>query len=139
MTNETKYTKPLPRPNRLSRPYWDAAKEHKLVIQHCKTCGEKWMCPSNRCPECLNMDVEWIPVSGKGKLWSWVIFHQLYYDGFRADLPYNVAYVELEEGPRARLCTNLVGDISKAKCDAPVEVVFDDVTPEITLPKFRLI
>lgn len=139
MTQST-YTKPLPRPNRLSKPYWDAAREHKLVVLHCKDgyCNTKWMPPSDRCPTCLKTDIEWIPASGRGKIWSWVIFHQPYIDGFKGDLPYNVAYVELEEGPLCRLVTNLVEcDPKTLKCDMPVEVVFDDVTPEITLPKFR--
>ena len=136
MTNATTYNKPLPKPSRLSRPYWEAAKRHELVIQNCKDCSRKWMPPSNRCPSCLGMNVEWVKASGKGKVWSWVVFHQPYFAGFRDELPYNVAYVELEEGPR--LLTSIVGgDLSKFVCDMPVEVVFDDVTDEITLPKFK--
>jgi uncharacterized OB-fold protein len=74
--------------------------------------------------------------SGRGMIWSWVVFWQRYFAAFEADIPYNVAYVELEEGPR--LMTNLVEyDPASIRCDMPVEVVFDDVTPEVTLPKFR--
>ena len=62
--------------------------------------------------------------------------HQRYFAAFEADLPYNVAMVELEEGPR--LMTNLIDiDSTQIHCDMPVEVVFEDVTSEITLPKFR--
>jgi uncharacterized OB-fold protein len=64
------------------------------------------------------------------------VFHQRYFPAFEADLPYNVAYVELQEGPR--LMTNLVEcEADDIRCDMPVEVVFEDVTPEISLPKFR--
>jgi uncharacterized OB-fold protein len=134
--SESSYKKPLPRPNRLSTPYWEGAKAHELRILHCLACSNKVLPPSNHCPRCLQTELEWVTASGRGKVWSWVVFHQRYFPAFEDDLPYNVAYVELDEGPR--LMTNLVecapGDIH---CDMPVEVVFDDVTPEISLPKFR--
>jgi hypothetical protein len=65
-----------------------------------------------------------------------VLFHQSYYRGYDGELPYNVAEVELDEGPR--LLTNLVG-IANEQIHAgmAVEVVFDDATSEITLAKFR--
>lgn len=130
------YKKPLPRPNRLSQPYWDAARKHELLIVSCKSCGHKWLPPSDLCPKCLSRDIEWVKASGRGKVWSWVIFWQRYFAAFAEDIPYNVVYVELDEGPR--LMTNLVdADPAAIVCDMAVEVVFDDVTPEITLPKFR--
>jgi len=134
--SESTYKKPLPRPNKLSRPYWEGAKAHELRVVRCTVCGHKFLPAADRCPKCLSKDLEWIKASGRGKVWSWVVFHQRYFAAFEDDLPYNVAYVELEEGPR--LMTNLVDcDPSLIRCDMPVEVVFDDVTPEITLPKFR--
>src|SRR3954447_21111641 len=134
--SEATYNKPLPRPNRLSAPYWQGAKQHELRIVNCTACGHKFLPAADRCPKCLSKDLEWVEASGRGKVWSWVVFHQRYFAAFEADLPYNVAYVELEEGPR--LMTNLVDcDAADIRCDMAVEAVFDDVTPEITLPKFR--
>jgi uncharacterized OB-fold protein len=69
-------------------------------------------------------------------LFSFVIYHRLYHPGFKGDLPYNVSVVELGEGPR--LLTNIVGTPNdELEVGMPVEVVFDDVTDEVTLPKFR--
>ena len=134
--SESVYKKPLPRPNRISGPYWEGAKAHELRLVRCRACDHKFLPAADRCPHCLSKDLEWVKASGRGKVWSWVVFHQRYFASFEADIPYNVAYVELEEGPR--LMTNLVEcDPDLIRCDMPVEVVFDDVTPEITLPKFR--
>lgn len=134
--SEAAYDKPLPRPNRLSLSYWEGARQHELRILGCTACGHKFLPAADRCPKCLGKELEWDAASGRGKVWSWVVFHQRYFPAFESDLPYNVAYVELEEGPR--IMTNLVdcdpGDIC---CDMPVQVVFDDVTPEMTLPRFR--
>jgi uncharacterized OB-fold protein len=134
--SESTYQKPLPRPNRLSAPYWEGAHQHELRILHCSACGHNFLPAADRCPQCLGKQLEWVKSSGRGKVWSWVVFHQRYFAAFEADLPYNVAYVELDEGPR--LMTNLVEcDADAIRCDMPVEVVFDDLTPEISLPKFR--
>jgi uncharacterized protein len=130
------YQKPLPRPTRLSRPFWEGTKRHELLLLNCNQCGKIWFPPSSRCPRCLSTDCEWKPASGRGKVWSWIVMWQRYFPAFESEIPYNVAYVELEEGPK--LMTNIVGcDNEAILCDMPVEVVFEDVTPEITLPKFR--
>jgi uncharacterized OB-fold protein len=135
VTSES-YAKPLPRPNRLSQPFWDGAKRHELLLQKCSACGHVWFPPSLRCPKCLSTEYEWSKASGRGKVWSWIVMWQRYFPAFETDIPYNVAYVELEEGPK--LMTNIVGcDNDAIHCDMPVEVVFEDVTPEITLPKFK--
>ena len=130
------YKKPLPRSNRLSTPYWEAAKAHEFRLQRCSDCGAWRFPPSERCHECLSTSYEWQAASGRGRVWSWIRMWQKYYPAFESEIPYVVAYVELDEGPK--LMTNLVGvsedDIA---CDMAVEVVFDDVTPEFTLPKFR--
>lgn len=74
-------------------------------------------------------------MSGIGKVWSFTIFRQLYFKSFGQDLPYNVAFIELKEGPK--LISNLVGCLNEEiKCDMPVKVTFDDVTDDITLPRF---
>jgi hypothetical protein len=133
---ETSYRKPLPRINELSGPHWEGLKRHELLIQRCIACGKHWFPPSHRCPACLSIEYEWAPVSGKAHLWSWIHMWQRYYPAFEAEIPYNVAYVELEEG--VRMMTNLVDvDLEDLRCDMPLEPVFEDVTADVTLLKFR--
>jgi uncharacterized OB-fold protein len=132
----TEYSKPIVVPSEDSAPFWAAAKRHKLSLQKCGTCGSFRFPPSPLCPECTSMGGDWTELNGRGKVFSFVVFHRAYHKGFEADLPYAVALVELEEGPR--LVSNIVGiPPDKVRCEMPVEVVFDDVTPECTLPKFK--
>ena len=134
--SETAPRRPMPRINTLNAPYWQAAKRHELHIQRCTECGHRWFPPASRCPHCLSTAYEWAPASGRGKVWSWIVMWQRYFPAFEGRIPYNVAYVELDEGPR--LMTNIVDcDASDLHCDLPVEVTFEDVTDEITLPVFR--
>lgn len=135
MTTST-YNKPLPVISGLNAPFWEAAKKHELRLQRCRTCGRFFYPASSLCPFDWSKDFEWAPVSGRGKVTSWVVFHQEYFPGFEPDLPYNVVQVELEEGPR--ILSNLRGvNNDEIRFDMPVEVWFDDVTAEVTLPKFR--
>lgn len=135
MTGE--YEKPLPQIDDLSRPFWEAARRRELVLQKCQECGHYRHPPGNTCPRCLSDKLEWVKASGQGTVYTWTVFHQVYHRAFARDVPYAVVVVELAEGPR--LVTNLVGvraeDITVGM---PVEVVFEDITPEITLPKFHL-
>jgi uncharacterized OB-fold protein len=132
----TAYAKPLPQITPEMRPFWDAARRHQLVVQRCGGCGIHRFPARDICSRCLSREAEWVPVSGRGSVFSWAVMHQLYHPGFAADVPYAVVVVELEEG--ARLVSNLVGcPIGELAPGMPVEVTFDDVTPEVTLPKFR--
>jgi len=130
------YARPLPRITPDNRPFWEAARRHELRLQRCTECGRFRYPPSSVCPGCLGESAEWARVSGQGIVTTWVVFHKLYFPAFAADLPYNVVQVELAEGPR--LTANLVGVANDAiRVGLPVEVVFDDVAPEVTLPRFR--
>ena len=101
------YTKPLPHPNEVSQPFWDAAKRHELQIQRCNACGTHIFYPREACSQCLSPDLIWIPVSGKGTLYSYTIAQAPTHPAFAEDVPYVIAIVKLEEGPR--ITTNLVG------------------------------
>lgn len=132
------YNKPLPRPlnPELTRPFWEAAKRHELVMPRCKTCDQLFFYPRSECPRCLGSDLEWVPVSGRGRLHSFTIINQPVNAAFRDDVPYVYAVVQLLEGPR--MISNLVEcDVESVSVDMPVEAVFDDVTPEWTLVKFK--
>src|SRR3954452_5094622 len=104
--SESTYKKPLPRPNRLSTPLYEGAKRYELLLQRCSVCHTWRFPPSERCPNCLSTEYAWEAASGRGRVWSWIVMHQRYYAAFESDLPYNVAYIVLDEGPK--LMTNLV-------------------------------
>ena len=130
------YTKPLPYPNEVSQPFWDAAKRHELRIQRCNACGTHIFYPREACSQCLSPDLIWIPVSGKGTLYSYTIAQAPTHPAFAEDIPYVIAIVKLEEGPR--ITTNLVGCLpDEVTIGMPVMASFEEVTPEVTLVKFR--
>ncbi len=130
------YQKPLPAITSLNQPYWSALKRRELRLQQCGACAKVWSPPAPVCPRCWSRDFTWTRLSGWGRVTSWVVFHQAYFKSFAHEVPYNVAEVELEEGPR--LLTNLVGiGNGEIRTGMAVEVVFEDVTDEITLAKFR--
>jgi uncharacterized OB-fold protein len=137
MSTKAEYKKPLPNLNNpRTKPFWEAAKRHELRFQRCPNCGYYRYPPALRCPECLAENDDWAQVSGRGKIWSFNVYHHNYAKAFESELPYNTALVELEEGPR--LITNIVGISNEdLRCEMPVEVYFDDVTDEVTLVKFK--
>jgi hypothetical protein len=130
------YAKPLPTLNEENRPFWDACRSGKLALQKCEQ-GHLRYPISAVCPQCLSTQYTWSEVSGRGTVFSYIVFHQAYHPAFKADLPYNVALVQLEEGPR--MYSNIVGTPNdRVRIGDAVEAVFDAVTPEITIPRFRL-
>ena len=130
------YIKPLPAYDNVNRPYWDAAKAHEFVLQKCLDCGNIQFPPAGVCSNCLSDNLGWVKASGRGKVWSFNVFHQVYWPAFKDEVPYNVAWIELEEGPM--IISHLVGIKNEdIQVDMPVVVVFDDITEEWTLPKFK--
>jgi uncharacterized OB-fold protein len=133
---EKGYRKPLPRIDEESRGFWEALARHELYFQRCRSCGTNRLYPRAVCPVCLSSHTEWVRASGRGTVYTFTVTHQNQSPGFREELPYVLAIVELEEG--GRLMTNVVGCAPDAvRIGMPVEVVFDDATPEVTLAKFR--
>jgi uncharacterized OB-fold protein len=131
------YTGPLPKPTPETRPFWDAAKQHRLAIQACDDCGVRYFYPRPLCPACLSRRVRWIDASGRGRLHTFVINHRPPRN-FPLPGPLVLGMVELEEGPR--MLTHIVEvapDPTALRCDMPLEVVFVPLTAEITVPKFR--
>ncbi len=134
----TTYEKPLPEPDIDSKEYWQGCKEHKLLLQRCKKCGNLRWPPVAICSKCRSFDFEWIPSLGTGTVYAWIVIVQSNQRGFADEVPYAVVTVELDDQPGLRLPSNLVGcDPREIKANMPVEVVFEGVTPEISLPKFR--
>lgn len=128
--------KPLPNISDFNRPFWEAAKKHEFRLQRCNACNKVWAPNGPVCPYCFSTDYRWDKLSGCGKVASWVVFHKLYHPSFAQDIPYNVAFIELAEGPR--IIANIVGmpnqDIT---IGMPVEAAFEDVNAQISIPRFR--
>lgn len=131
-----KYAKPLPHLDEENRPWWEALKRHELYLQKCRDCGAARYYPRAQCTQCLSPRTEWVKCSGRGKIYTFTVTYQNQAPGFRESLPYVMAYVELDEG--AKMLTNIV-DCSpeQVRIGMPVEVVYEDVTREVTLAKFR--
>ncbi len=131
------YLKPIPVPIPETQFFWEKCKEHELWIQRCQACQHVFFYPRFHCPQCLSDDVPWFRTSGKGILWSYMINHRPV-PGFEDDTPYAIAVVQLEEGPR--MMSNIVGVDNTPEnlmLDMPLEVVFEDSTEEIAIPKFK--
>jgi uncharacterized OB-fold protein len=131
------YAGPIPKPTPETKPFWDAAKQHTLMIQRCQECSRYYFYPRPLCPHCLSRHVEWKAVSGRGRLHTFVINHRAP-RSYPLAVPFIIGIVELDEGPR--LMSNIVEidpDPNTVRCDMPVEVVFEDLTDDIAVPKFR--
>ena len=122
--------------NDVNRAFWDGCRRGELLLQRCSHCGRMRYPAGAVCPDCLAVEAQWQPVSGCGKVFSFVVFHRAYHPAWEGRVPYNVALIELDEGPR------LVGQvlecaIDDVRCGMPVEVVFEDLTERVTLPQWR--
>ncbi|HOJ52519.1 MAG TPA: Zn-ribbon domain-containing OB-fold protein [Syntrophales bacterium] len=116
--------------------FWEGCKRHQLVFQKCTSCGHVRWPPSHICPLCHAFATEEVVSAGRGKIYSYVVYHFAYHPALVEELPYVVALVELEEGPR--ILSNIVGEnLSDLDCELPVELIWDE-QGEIPLPKFRV-
>ena len=130
------YRKPLPQPNEASRLFWEGTRAHKLRLQRCRDCGKYIFYPRVICPFCLSEHLDWVTASGKGRVYSYTVVRRAMHPAFQEDVPYVLAIVELDEGPR--LTTNIVGVTpEEMRVDMPVQATYDDVTPDVTLLKFE--
>jgi len=128
--------RPLPQISAEMAPFFEAARRQQLVVQRCRGCGTFRFPARDRCSTCLGREAEWVPVSGRGTVFSFAVMHQVYHPGFAAEVPYAVVLVALDEGPR--MVSNVVGcPPSELRVGMPLEAVFEAVTAEVTLPKFR--
>ncbi len=138
MTADQSYGKPLPVADPVTAPFWESVKAHAMRLQRCTGCGKWIFYPRGLCPHCFSDHLAWEPVAGTGVVHAFTIVHRHPSPAFNAEIPYVVALIELDEG--ARLLSNLVEvapDPAEVRVGLPVEVVYDDVTAEVTLPKFR--
>ncbi len=133
---ETAYKRPLPRRRGMAGEFYEYCKKHELRFQRCTDCGTWRHVPRDMCAKCGSFNWEWAKSAGKGKVFSWTTAMQPMLPQFADLVPYSPVVVEMDEGVRlVSWLTDVPPD--DLRLDLPVEVVFDDVTPEVTLPKFR--
>ena len=130
-----KLEKQLPEITPYNKAYWDAAKRHELTAYRCVNCGTFYSRVIH-CVACDNPKMDWVKVSGKGEVFTFGIYQQLYHPAWKNDIPYNVAWIKLDEGPL------MLSNVVQCKNEdlfigMPVEVVFEDINEEVTLPKFK--
>ena len=119
------YTKPLPEPTTASRPFWDAAREHRLLLQRSKKTGKFLFYPRGVSPFATDDELEWVEASGRGKVYSYTIARRPTAPQWGEDGPYAIAIVELDEGPR--MTANLVEcDLESVTIGMAVEVVYSE-------------
>ena len=128
--------KPSPVPDEISAPFFDGARQGRLMLQHCTAC-DGWSFPvRERCPHCFAAKLEWRAASGKGTLYTFAVMHQVMNPGFASSVPYNVSQVDLDEG--VRMVSNVVGIENAAlKPGMRLEVVFESHDGTVSIPKFR--
>ncbi len=127
--------KPLPQINADNRAFWEGCRDHKLKIQKCLKCGKFRWPPAFTCPDCLSEESEWVETSGRADVYTYAVYHQAFQPGFEGDVPYVVAIIELEEGPR--MMTNITGcSPENVFCGMKVEVSWDDIDENFSIPRF---
>ncbi len=135
MPKYRKQSTPIPEPTPVTQPFWDGTKEHRLLLQRCAN-GHVFYYARTHCPECLSSEVSWMEASGRGTLYSYTVARRAQSPDFEEDVPYIIAAITLEEGPRM---TSLLveADPDNVRIDGPVEVAWDDVSDELSMPYFR--
>ena len=126
---------PLPVPDEDSQAFWDFCNEGELRAQRCSSCGDLRYPPRPTCPRCGSTDHEWQLLSGRGKVYTYAISHQAIHPALEGRVPFTTLVVELDEGPR--MTSNLIEGSGPVEIGTPVEVTFERINDEITLPRFK--
>ena len=128
---------PLPAVDADTEAFWTACREHRLVVPRCASCGAHRFAPAPSCYRCHSFDVEYEESAGRGELYTWTVVHQVMHPAVEAAVPYNVAVVRLDDCGGAMFTTNIVGVANdELVAGMHVEVRWDDVTDEVSLPRF---
>jgi uncharacterized OB-fold protein len=129
-------TMPSPLADAITLPWWQAAAEHRLVVQRCSSCGHTRLPPTPVCPECRSAEASWQPVSGHGEVYTYTIVHRPIAAG--QPLPTVIAVIALEGSGGVRMISNVVGiDPTAVRIGLPVELVWEDMSAELAIPRFR--
>ena len=139
MSDWSGVTRPLPVPDQWTKPFWDAAKYGRLELQRCQDCGHFQHPPYPTCLNCMSINLKFEPVGGSGTIYAYTFMHHTGDKRFASAVPYASIVVELDEAPGALMAGNLLGvPHTEAKVGRRVEVVFESLNDDITLPQFKL-
>jgi uncharacterized OB-fold protein len=127
----------LPQLDQESEPFWQACREGRLLIMHCRACQRPYYYPRRYCPRCWSDQTEWREASGRGTVHTYSVVHQNPAPPFREWVPYAVLLVDLDEGPRIMANWDREADLDQLAVGLAVEVTFEAVSEEISLPRFR--
>lgn len=129
-------SKPLPVVTAENRPFWEGCRSGILRLQYCEQCQQHQFYPRLYCMHCGSDKISWVTASGRGVIYSYTIIHQNKSPEFVQDTPYNVAIIQLAEGPR--MMSNIIAiPPEDLRIDLPVKIVFDPVTDTISIPRFE--
>ena len=136
MSTATGYNKPVPSTDGMTREFYSFCRSGELRFQKCSGCAKWRHVPRLMCAQCGSWEWEWARSSGKGKLFTWTVVERPMHPGFVDDIPYAPAMIELDEGVR------MISWVIDCPPDQlvrgmPVEVVFQQINEELTLPRFR--
>jgi uncharacterized protein len=132
--------KPIPMADETTLPFWQAAKERRLVVQRCATCGYYNHPPRNLCDACLSQELRFEPVTGRGRIHTFTVMHQRDVPGFESEAPFIDIVVELEEQPMLLMVSNLtISEHDRVRIGALVKVDFEERGDEVIVPQFRII
>jgi len=139
MSDWSQVTRPIPVPNELTQPFWDAARRGVLALQRCQACHHFQHPPYATCVNCMATALAFEPVSGRGAIYAYTIMYHAGDRRFASAIPYASIIVQLDDAPGALLAANLLeSPYTEAKVGRRVEVVFERLNDDITLPQFRL-
>ena len=128
---------PPPTPDEDSQPYWDYCKAGELRAQRCLGCSRLRFPPRPICPDCSSFEFDWQLLSGRGEIYSYTVTHQAIHRALEALIPHTAILVKLDEG--LLMTSNLIDPEATAEIGRRVEVVFDPISDDVTLPKFRVV
>jgi len=132
--------KPIPVPDEITRPFWEAASQRRLVVQRCAACGYYNHPPANACDACLSQELHFEAVSGRGRIHTFTVMHQRDVPGFEGEAPFINIVVELEEQPMLLMVSNLpFSEQERVHIGAVVVVDFEDRGPGLLVPQFRIV
>ena len=130
----------IPTPDELSKPFWDAVNQQRLIVQHCTACNTLQYPPRPACQDCGSKKLDWKDTSGRGHILACMVIEDVRLARRQPDMPFNAAVITLDEDPRINFFSNLPGVPTKqAQIGAPVEVIFEEVAPGQLIHEWRLV
>lgn len=126
----------LPPISHETNPFWQGCAENRLLLQCCDSCGQLRYPPAKLCNKCLNDKSRWCEHEGQGIIYSFVVYHHAFHPDFKEKLPYVVAIIELDNGPR--MISRITGcEPGQVEIGMPVKVVFEKLAETVSIPIFK--